>query len=283
MQWWAGVGGGGGGGAPRSKQGQGAKIAATAAARGRPRGTGASRLQPSPKFAMPAATPRSPESLSRLHAQGQRLPDDALQLVFDRLPLGEQVFTVSAVSRAWRRRAQPKQQQLKERRRQLEEEGYELYAHYSDYSAYAVPLWLGQKAWPALTAEQSGHLVCRAARHGDVSALRWMLKQPRKQRQKFVLGLDPQSANISACDAAAAGGQLEALQLLLPLCGLSSGVCAAAAASGHLTVLQWLRAQDPPCPWGGHVCESAARSGQVAALQWLRAQDPPCPWSVGAC
>ena len=221
-------------------------------------------------------TTRAQERAARLHVQGrQQLPDDALQLVFDCLPLGEQLFTVSALSRAWRRQAQPKQRELQERRRQLEEgSGFG--------SAYAVPLWLGEKAWPALTQVQRKCWFVRAARHGDVSALRWIWQQQRKQPFR-VVG-DPQFSAM--CMAAAAGGQLEALQLLRalrPPYGLRSVVCTAAAQGGHLAVLQWLRAQDPPCPWNADVCSEAAGGGHFAVLQWLRAQDPPCPWDEDAC
>jgi hypothetical protein len=47
-------------------------------------------------------------------------------------------------------------------------------------------------------------------------------------------------------------------------------------------VLQWLRAQDPPCPWDERTFRRAARNGRLEVLQWLRAQDPPCPWDARA-
>ena len=53
----------------------------------------------------------------------------------------------------------------------------------------------------------------------------------------------------------------------------------AAAVEGYLSVMQWLRAQDPPCPWDRHSCHAAAEGGYLTMLQWLRAQDPPCPWN----
>ena len=48
-------------------------------------------------------------------------------------------------------------------------------------------------------------------------------------------------------------------------------------------MLQWLRTQDPPCPWDESTCEAAAGGGHLEMLQWLRAQDPPCPWDVSTC
>jgi hypothetical protein len=37
-----------------------------------------------------------------------------------------------------------------------------------------------------------------------------------------------------------------------------------------LEVLQWLRNQDPPCPWNEHTCTAAAANGNLDVLQWLR-------------
>ena len=75
-------------------------------------------------------------------------------------------------------------------------------------------------------------------------------------------------------------GSLEVLQWLRaqrPPCPWSYTTCFQAAYGGHLTVLQWLRAQDPPCPWSEGTCRAAAARGHLTVLQWLRAQDPPCP------
>jgi hypothetical protein len=53
-----------------------------------------------------------------------------------------------------------------------------------------------------------------------------------------------------------------------------------AADSGQLHILQWMREQQPPCPWDDHwTCTNAASSGYLHILQWLREQQPPCPWS----
>lgn len=57
----------------------------------------------------------------------------------------------------------------------------------------------------------------------------------------------------------------------------------AAVAHGHLHVIQWLRAQDPPCPWSYWCCTVAASSGQLDILEWLRAQEPPCPLDPEIC
>ena len=47
-----------------------------------------------------------------------------------------------------------------------------------------------------------------------------------------------------------------------------------------MNVLQWLRAQNPPCPWSSITSHMAANNGHWSVLKWLRTQDPPCPWSA---
>ena len=46
-------------------------------------------------------------------------------------------------------------------------------------------------------------------------------------------------------------------------------VCRTIAKYGHLDVLQWARAQDPPCPWDAWVCSDAAENGHLDVLQWV--------------
>ncbi len=53
----------------------------------------------------------------------------------------------------------------------------------------------------------------------------------------------------------------------------------AAAAAKDIGRLQWLRAQDPPCPWSPATCAAAAGAGRLDILKWLRGQNPPCPWT----
>ena len=68
-----------------------------------------------------------------------------------------------------------------------------------------------------------------------------------------------------------------------PPCPWNERTCSDAAKGGHLHVLQWLRAQDPPCPWDERTCAAAAEDGNLHVLQWMRAQDPPCPWDEVTC
>lgn len=83
--------------------------------------------------------------------------------------------------------------------------------------------------------------------------------------------------------SAAKGGQVEVIKYLHCIRGVpwvnenGQSACRYAAMNGHLTTLQWLREQDPPCPWDGHLWESCAMTGQLAVLQWALAQNPPCP------
>ena len=47
------------------------------------------------------------------------------------------------------------------------------------------------------------------------------------------------------------------------------------AAQGAMGVLEWARHQ--ACPWDELTCQAAAVGGHLSVLQWLRAQNPPCP------
>ena len=52
--------------------------------------------------------------------------------------------------------------------------------------------------------------------------------------------------------------------------------CVFPAFRGRLEVLQWMRAQDPPCPWNSGICYYAASKGHLDVLRWARRQG--CPW-----
>jgi hypothetical protein len=60
--------------------------------------------------------------------------------------------------------------------------------------------------------------------------------------------------------------------------------CSSAAWASHLSVLQWARQQDPPCPgqgdWDAKTCSRAAENGHLSVLQWARQQNPACPWDM---
>jgi len=60
---------------------------------------------------------------------------------------------------------------------------------------------------------------------------------------------------------------------------MESKMCNFAALRGQLASLQWLRAQQPPCPWAIEVSNYAAGEGHLELLQW--AIENNCPYSVG--
>jgi len=68
-----------------------------------------------------------------------------------------------------------------------------------------------------------------------------------------------------------------------PPCPWDESTCSSAALNGHLNVLQWARSQNPPCPWNKFTCESVARNGHLHILQWVRSQDLPCPRNESTC
>ncbi|GBF94231.1 hypothetical protein Rsub_06501 [Raphidocelis subcapitata] len=213
---------------------------------------------------------------------GAALQLDVLQKICSFLPPGDVALTAPRVTKALAAAAAPLAEAVRSE------------AVPWQRRVFAVPLWALQEAWPQLAAEQRVCAAVRAAAHGDVPALGWALPRlPENHGRERCI-----------CEAAAAGGQLEALQCALALgCYWDAATGREAAANGHLAVLQWARAQQPPCPWdertctaaaqSGHLappcpwdertCAAAAASGHLAVLQWARAQQPPCPWSESTC
>ena len=130
--------------------------------------------------------------------------------------------------------------------------------------------------------ENSIHELCtdnevlvESAEEGNLERLRWFRREgcpwkgPRRAVQKH------------ECSAAAGGGHLEVLKWLRaqdPPCPWDESTCTAAAAGGHLEVLKFLRSQEPPCPWNMHTCTAAAEGGHLEVLKFLRSQERPCPW-----
>jgi hypothetical protein len=116
-----------------------------------------------------------------------------------------------------------------------------------------------------------------AAKNGHLGALQWLQAQvppcPSPIFPSFMF-----LATVMA-------GHLNVFQYLHSQNPFDNTVshCAIAAEHGHLEMLQWMRAQDPPIPWSELTCEGAARGGHLHILQWLRAQTPPCPWDARAC
>jgi hypothetical protein len=54
-----------------------------------------------------------------------------------------------------------------------------------------------------------------------------------------------------------------------------------------LSMVTWMSYSGPVLrtlpPWDDNTCAYAAFNGHLQLLQWSRAQDPPCPWDEGTC
>ena len=57
--------------------------------------------------------------------------------------------------------------------------------------------------------------------------------------------------------------------------GDPQNACRLAAEAGHLSVLQYLRSLEPPCPWDEFTCAGASLNGHLHVLQWARSQPEP--------
>ncbi|KAK9867484.1 hypothetical protein WJX84_003072 [Apatococcus fuscideae] len=58
-----------------------------------------------------------------------------------------------------------------------------------------------------------------------------------------------------------------------------------AASRGDQQMLEWLRSKqhEEPCPWGPKLCSSAIKHGHLDMLHWARAQQPPVRWDWYSC
>ena len=54
-----------------------------------------------------------------------------------------------------------------------------------------------------------------------------------------------------------------------------------AVRGGHVCTLGWLLSRDVPIPNG--VCDWTAGAGHLSMLQYLRSLEPPCPWDKWTC
>jgi len=179
-----------------------------------------------------------------------------------------------------------------------------------------MPRW----PWPE---EVGGGLMHAAAAKGRLDVMKWLRAQhppydvDEDERCEMTIDhvggrgdvkmaewLDSQGLDVTLClPGAVRGGHLPLVRWLLkekpvPVdeyvdAGWWEGfgyegdryecMFAEAAEMGHLHVLQWLRAQEPPYPWNEDACYAAARDGHMGVLRWLREQDPPCPWDEEEC
>ena len=136
-----------------------------------------------------------------------------------------------------------------------------------------------------LQAIQSSHqttmysiILCDVAKNGNLTNLK-LLFEPNSLTYE-----------LSQClySAAAQSGNLDMLIWLQSLNPLyppqkAENLCTITAEHNHLHILQWLRLQNPPCPWDENTCNVAVRKDNLCILQWLRSQNPPCPWNQEVC
>ena len=146
----------------------------------------------------------------------------------------------------------------------------------------------GREPWNARTcgdAAEGGHIAIldylrqqgcawdadvawRASRGGHIDLLKWCRAQQ-----------PPVPMDGRACEHAAKANNLDMLRWLRENgCEWSHTTCTAAAGQGHLKVLEYARAQLPPCSWIAATC-AAASGGHLECLQWLH--EHGCPWTVG--
>jgi hypothetical protein len=122
-------------------------------------------------------------------------------------------------------------------------------------------------------SDEAPYASCWAAERGDIPMLEYLRDKGWPLHETTV-------------QTAAYGGHLRVLQWLGaqdPPLSWTAAVCSMAASRGHLHVLQWLRSQDPPCLWDGECCDAAAGGGLTRVLEWCRSVEPPCPWGTEAC
>ena len=149
-------------------------------------------------------------------------------------------------------------------------------------------------------AMYEGVLLNYAACQGSVEILKWLMEEkgwePNKHTGLVGFGGSVKvlehllergyEFNVETSHGAASGGHLEVLKWLRaqdPPCPWNVHTCGFAAEGGHLEVLKWARSQDPPCHWDEWTCVRAVSVGQLKVLKWLRAEEPPCPWSRSEC
>jgi hypothetical protein len=108
-----------------------------------------------------------------------------------------------------------------------------------------------------------GGLLIRAARAGQLEQLSWL-------RARGCAWEPCQRWEEGPCRSAAEGGHLSVLQWARANgWPWNESTCTYAAANGHLHVLQWARANG--CPWDMLTYVGAARGGHLAVLEWARA------------
>ena len=127
-----------------------------------------------------------------------------------------------------------------------------------------VAHWSRPEPWRTLTLPQRRRLLCLAASSHDAASL------------EAALAFSGAGLACQVVDAAAAGGDLAALQRLIEEgCDRSDRAAALAAGYGHLHILQWIAADAYPVRealgWASdaEVAEAACEGGQGHVLTWF--------------
>ena len=120
-------------------------------------------------------------------------------------------------------------------------------------------------------------MCIRAAKHGFLPVLVWLKNQVGYSWKEWTFNNAVESGNVEV---------LEWLLVEGGICGYDRGQVNAcsrwtAAQKGHLSVLKFLRGQDPPCPWDRWTPYYAAGAGHLKVFGW--AVRHGCPWDRQAC
>ncbi len=133
--------------------------------------------------------------------------------------------------------------------------------------------WLLSTDAPGGPCPCGTYILSDIASHHDLPTLQWFWTHGQLGCKCF---------NKEVLRKAVEKGDLPMVQWLRaqdPPAPWGRGACATAATRGDIGMLGWLRGQNPPCPWDASVTKAAAASpGKLEVLIWLRSQDPPCPW-----
>jgi hypothetical protein len=129
---------------------------------------------------------------------------------------------------------------------------------------WSILRFLFEDLHAAFPRDYTGALCRIAARKGDLPMLRYLQAH----------GCEPGS---SCFVAAASGGHIPVMAWLRESLDLRWHLmtCLVAANAGQLEMLQWLRAQTPPCPWGSQVISTAMKRGFPEVAAWAVAQGCP--------
>ena len=123
--------------------------------------------------------------------------------------------------------------------------------------------------------------ICSAAKEiDDQEELRESCSRYEEHEKLYQVYQARHNFTMNLMAGAAEAGCLAALQWLRALChqmwDIDEAVMEAAASHGHLEVLKHLRSGPSPVSWPDSILSKAV--GHADCLEWLLAQEPPCPY-----